>query len=125
MMNLLLIGFGGFAGAISRYAVSGLIYRIFKNPILPYGTLVVNISGCLIIGFLIGLSESRQILSPEIRSLLMIGFLGAFTTFSTFGYETISCLRDGQLFLAGMNILLHFILGMGAVWFGLIISRIV
>jgi CrcB protein len=125
MIKLLLVGTGGFLGSVSRYAVSGLVYRIAGNSHFPYGTLAVNVAGCLFIGFLGGLAESRQLFNPEIRLLIFIGFLGGFTTFSTFGYEVFSFARDGQIAASLSNILLHVILGLGATWGGYAISRLV
>ena len=123
MIKLLLVGSGGFLGSISRYLVSGALYRILEKPVFPYGTLAVNIIGCLLIGLLGGLSEQRQILSAEVRLLLMVGFLGGFTTFSTFGYELFIFARDGQILNSLINMALHVILGFAAVWFGFVISR--
>ncbi len=125
MLKLLLVGAGGFAGAIARYLVSGWVYRFSPlTSALPVGTLAVNVGGCLLIGFLHGLVETRQLLTPETRLLLFIGFLGSFTTYSTFGYETFNLARDGQLAELLLNIALHLLFGLSAVWFGHVISRI-
>ena len=119
----MLVGIGGFIGAVSRYAVGGWVHRWLNSPWFPYGTLTVNILGCFIIGIIGGLAETRQLFSPEIRLLTMVGFLGGFTTFSSFGYESLGLLRDGQF--AGMlwNIGLQVVLGMLAVWLGLNLTR--
>jgi len=85
MNNLLLIGLGGFMGALLRYGVSGFIQNWSKSLTFPYGTLTVNLIGCLLIGIFTQLAESRGIFSPEARSIVLIGLFGAFTTFSTFG----------------------------------------
>jgi CrcB protein len=79
MIKPLLVGTGGFLGSISRYVVSGLVYRILGNPYFPYGTLFVNVMGCLLIGFLGGLADSRQLFNPEIQLFVFIGFRGAIT----------------------------------------------
>ena len=113
MIKLFLVGAGGFFGSVSRYILSGLVYRILGNTYFPYGTLAVNVLGCLLIGFFGGLSESRQLFSPEIRLLIFIGFIGGFTTFSTFGYEVFNFTRDGQIIASLSNILLHIIFGIG------------
>ena len=120
----LLVGAGGFVGAILRFGVSGWVHRLAGFSGFPYGTLVVNVAGCLAIGLLAGLAESRQLLTPETRLLLLIGVLGSFTTFSTFGYETLALVRDGALIRAAANVTLHVGLGLGAAWGGLVLSRI-
>jgi CrcB protein len=89
------------------------------------GTLTVNISGCLIIGFLGGLSETREIFTPEIRALVFVGFLGGFTTFSSFGYEVFFLIRNGQTGAALANLGLQLIFGLSAVWAGFALSRFV
>lgn len=125
MIKLLMVGMGGFAGSVCRYLVSDLGQRLFNNPFFPYGTLTVNAGGCLLIGLLGGLSETRQIFTPEIRALILVGFLGGFTTFSTFGYEIFMAARDGQLTSALTNLLLHLVLGFGSVWMGFSMSKLV
>jgi CrcB protein len=124
MLNILFIGLGGFLGSISRYLIVGLVNRVFPFTVFPYGTLVVNVLGCLLIGFTVGLVEIRQMFRPEIRLFLMIGVLGGFTTFSTFSYETFDLARDGETVRAGMNVFLHIATGFGAVWLGNSLSRI-
>ncbi|WP_457552243.1 fluoride efflux transporter CrcB [Desulfobacula sp.] len=124
MIRLLMVGMGGFAGSVCRYMISGLSHRLFNDPFFPYGTLMVNVTGCLFIGLLGGLSETRHIFTPEIRALILIGFLGGFTTFSTFGYEIFTIARDGQFFAAITNLMLHLILGFGSVWFGFTLSKL-
>ena len=123
MIKVLLVGTGGFLGSVSRYLMSGLAHRIAGQANFPVGTLTVNVLGCLAIGLLSGLAESRQLFSPEMRLLIFIGFLGGFTTFSTFGYEIVSFARDGQLMASLANLMLHLVLGLGAVWTGLALSR--
>lgn len=125
MLKIMMVGLGGFAGSVCRYIISDVSHRVFNASFFPYGTLTVNVIGCLLIGLLGGLSESRQIFSPEIRALILIGFLGGFTTFSTFGYETFTFARDGQVIPALTNLLLHLILGFGSVWFGFSLSKLV
>jgi CrcB protein len=123
-MHAVLVGTGGFVGAILRYAVSGIVQRMAGSSDFPYGTLVVNVCGCLAIGFLAGVAEARQIIDAEARMFLLIGLLGSFTTFSTFGYETLALLRDGALLRAGMNVTLQVGLGLAAAWSGLVFSRL-
>lgn len=124
MVKLFLVGIGGFAGSICRYIISDLSHRLFNNPFFPYGTLTVNVAGCFFIGLLGGLSETRQLFTPEIRALIFIGFLGGFTTFSTFGHEIFTVARDGLFASALANLGLHLILGFGSVWLGFAMSRL-
>lgn len=125
MLKLLLVGSGGFLGSISRYVLSGAVYRILGNPNFPWGTLVVNVVGCLLIGFLGGLAESRQMFTQEARLLIFIGFLGGFTTFSTFGYEVMSFARHGEMLSSLWNVLLHVALGLSAAWLGYHLSKLI
>jgi CrcB protein len=126
MMKLMLIGIGGFFGSISRYLLSGMVQRIFPAAVsFPLGTFVVNISGCLLIGLFSGLVETRQLFTPEIRVMLFIGFLGGFTTFSTFGLESFNLLRDQQYLYAFSNMMLQVVLGVPAVWLGFVMARII
>jgi CrcB protein len=117
MTKLLIIGMGGFIGAIARYSVSGLVHR-YSSSSFPYGTLVVNVLGCLLIGGLLYLSEDRGIIPGHTRWFLSVGLLGAFTTFSTFGYETVELVAGSQLKLAMLNIIGNVVLGIFAVWLG-------
>lgn len=118
MQNLLLIGMGGFMGALLRYGVSGFIQNWSKSVNFPYGTLIVNLLGCLLIGALSQVAETKGVISSEARSFIFIGLLGAFTTFSTFGNDTVNLFREGENLLSYLNIGLHLILGLSAVWLG-------
>lgn len=122
--QVLLVGTGGFVGAVLRYAVSGIVQQSTGSSEFPFGTVVVNVSGCLAIGFLAGVAETRQLLSADVRLFLLIGMLGSFTTFSTFGYETLALLRDGALLRAAANVTLQVGLGLTAAWGGLVLSRL-
>jgi CrcB protein len=125
-MNLLkyfLIGSGGFIGSVLRYWTSVNAYKIFGEK-FPYGTFVVNVLGCLLIGFIVEISENRFLISPEVRSFLMIGFLGGYTTFSTFGYETFALLQDKDYLTALLNIILSVVLCIAAVWIGALIAKL-
>ena len=102
MLKLLVVGLGGFLGAVARYGLSGLVHR-YTSGSFPAGTLVVNVLGCLLIGGLACLVEERQLFTPEARLFLLIGFLGSFTTLSTVGYETFEFLRAGDFGMAGLN----------------------
>jgi CrcB protein len=123
-VHAVLVGTGGFVGAILRYAVSGMVQRTAGSSDFPYGTLAVNVCGCLAIGVLAGVAETRAVIDAEARMFLLIGLLGSFTTFSTFGYETLALLRDGALLRAGVNVTLQVGLGLAAAWSGLVFSRL-
>ncbi len=116
MLAIILVGCGGFIGAVFRYLLSGWIHQLTGNSWFPYGTLAVNITGCIIIGLLAGLAESRGGFSPELRTFLLLGLLGGFTTFSTLSIETISLFQDGRFASAFINVGLHVSLGLTATW---------
>jgi CrcB protein len=118
MLKLLLVGLGGFVGAVLRYLVSGWVQESSGSATLPYGTLAVNVLGCLVIGALSFLADTRGMFSVETRLLVFVGLLGGFTTFSTFGNETLNLLRDGQLLMASFNVTANVILCLAAVWAG-------
>ena len=120
----MLVGFGGFIGSVLRYLASGWMHHIFKTDSFPVGTAMVNITGCLAIGLLGGWTEHLQTFSPHTRLFLFIGLLGGFTTFSSFGYETMALLRDEELFLAFVNVAMHLLLGFAAVLIGFNCSKI-
>jgi len=124
-LNALLVGSGGFAGAILRYALGGVVHRQLPLATFPYGTLCVNLLGCILIGALAGLADSRQLFPPELRTFAFIGLLGGFTTFSTFGFETMALARDGEYLRAASNVGLHVFFGLALCWlaYGLTSSR--
>lgn len=119
----LAVGAGGFVGAVLRYWVSGVVYQVIAAPRLPWGTLVVNALGCFAIGLLGGLVDERGLLTPGTRLFMMIGLLGGFTTFSTFGYETLALLRQQALLAATANVTLQVAACLAAAWGGLTLSR--
>lgn len=125
MLRVLLVGIGGFSGAVLRYAVSGWVHRLAPATGFPYGTAVVNVSGCLVLGLLAGLFEARGAPSPDARAFLFIGLLGGFTTFSTFGYETFYLLRDSQAVPALANVTLHVVASVGALWLGYVAAKLI
>lgn len=124
MKELLLVGGGGLLGSLSRFYLSGWVHRWSGVSGFPLGTLAVNLVGCLAIGLAAGLAESRQLLSAEMRLFLMLGFLGGFTTFSTFGWESFALLRGGEALRAFVNLGLHLVGGLAAVWAGVALSRL-
>lgn len=116
MLNILFIALGGAIGALMRYGISGWVQQWTKSP-FPWGTMVVNIIGCFIIG-ICGALLAGSHLRAEYRPFILIGVLGSFTTFSTFGYETFLLINEEQFTKAGLNILLNNLVGLAAVWIG-------
>jgi CrcB protein len=122
-MNLLLIALGGAVGSVARYGTGTLLLRLTERTLFPWGTLAVNLLGCLVIGYLNGLLDERLI-RPEYRFLAVIGFLGGYTTFSTFGWETAAFLRDRQYLAATAYVLANNVLGVLLVVVGYGLSRL-
>lgn len=118
MRNLLFVGIGGFIGALLRYLLSGYIQNMSQRVDFPYGTLVVNVTGCFLIGIFSQLVEMQWDITSEVRLLILVGLLGSFTTYSTFGNETLTLLQDQRLFLAFVNIGTHLFFGLLAVLLG-------
>lgn len=118
----MLIGIGSFLGGVCRYYSQQIISKFFPSP-LPYGTLSVNIIGCLLIGIIYGLSERGNLLSPEWRLFLTTGFCGGFTTFSTFSYESIALIQDGEFFYLSLYIALSVILGLASTYLGMLVIK--
>ncbi len=112
----------GACGTLARYALSGLVQRAGIG-LLPWGTLAVNVTGCLLFGLVWALAEERLLISGQMRALVLIGFFGAFTTFSTFAFETGQLIRDSEWLYAGGNLLLQNSLGMIAIFAGVAIGR--
>ncbi len=121
MFKIIVIGIGGAIGAFLRYVISGITYKFFDG-LFPYGTLSVNLLGALFIGLLWGISE-KITFSPDLRIFVFVGILGAFTTFSTYTLETLNLLRDGEIKIAMMNILVSNIFGILLVFAGFIASK--
>jgi CrcB protein len=122
MQHILYIAAGGAIGAVLRFGVSNGVYGVFGRS-FPYGTLVVNVLGSLLIGLLSILFIERYTLNPEVRAIFIIGILGAFTTFSTFSMETFNLLENGEFVKALLNILLSVTLCLIATWVGVILGR--
>lgn len=123
-MPLLLIGLGGFAGAVSRYVVDGFVSDRTGGS-FPWGTLVVNVSGSFLLGLLFAMTTERAILPAEIRGPLMIGFIGAYTTFSTYMLESWGLIEGGSWGPALANLGGSVLLGLVAVAAGLVVGRAV
>ena len=118
LYNAAFVGAGGFIGAVCRYFLSGFLQRSAGAMGFPYGTLAVNMIGCLAIGIVVGLIDARQSLHPEFRVFLLVGVLGGFTTYSTFGLETFALLKDAEFLRAVANVMVHVVLGLSLVWLG-------
>ena len=124
MARTVMVALGGVVGCVARYWLAGLVQQL-GNSDFPYGTLAVNILGSLVIGVVMTLSLERGLLSAETRVLLATGFCGGFTTMSTFSYETLALLRDGQAALALGNVGASVLGCTAAVWLGQVLARIV
>lgn len=114
---MLIIAAGGGIGAVLRYLLAGAAQRTVASA-LPVGTMSVNVIGCFVIGLLAAFFAGPQLVRPEWRLALMVGLLGGFTTFSSFGLETIALLNDGQVRAALLNVVLSNVLGLTAAWLG-------
>jgi CrcB protein len=121
-MQWVLVGVGGAVGAMARFGVAEIVQRSGAT-LFPYATFLVNLAGCLVFGALAGWSEFRTPLSPDARALLLVGVLGGFTTFSSFGYETFLLLRQGHVGLASLNAAGQVVLGAVGVWLGWAVVR--
>jgi len=117
-----IIGLGGFLGAVARYAVALWIGQRWGR-IFPFGTFVVNVSGSFCISLFMSLFTEKFMVNPQIRLFLVIGFLGAYTTFSTFEYETGNLIKDGEWFIALANVILSVIAGFVALKLGELIAK--
>jgi CrcB protein len=122
LTKYLLVGVGGFLGAIARYWLGGWISRRM-GTLFPYGTFAVNISGSFLIGLIVTVLTEGGDWNRAWRYLIPIGFIGAYTTFSTFEYETLQSIQDGQFLMAGLNVALSVLLGFAAVWMGVVAGR--
>ena len=122
MVKLLIIGTGGFIGAVLRYLLTGLFQNVSGSAVFPFGTLAVNLLGCFAIGLLSYLAEYRGLFGPETRLFMFIGLLGALTTFSTFGHETYGLIKDARVSFALLNVGIHVLAGLTFVWLGRVLA---
>ena len=122
MTQLFAIAAGGAAGALFRFWVSTGVYSLLGRS-FPFGTLAVNVLGSLVMGFLYVLLLDRMTVAPEMRAALLVGFLGAFTTFSTFSIETLNLIEQADFVKAGLNMLVSVIACVSACWFGVLLGR--
>jgi CrcB protein len=122
MLNILIIGIGGFIGAVVRYLVAVWIGERWGRS-FPLGTFIINVSGSFIIGLLVTLMTERIIENPQWRLFLVVGFLGAYTTFSTFEYETGALLKDGEWLYASLNVVFSVFVGFIALKLGEVLAK--
>lgn len=116
------IALAGSAGALSRYQLEGLVSRHTRGA-FPWGTLVVNLSGCFVLGLLFTVLTERFLPHPDLRAALTIGFLGAYTTFSTFAFESVRLAEDGAPGIALLNVVVSVAAGVAAAWLGIVAGR--
>ena len=123
MQKIILIALAGLVGTLLRYWLSGFVARQYGET-FPWGTMAVNLIGCLVAGAVFFLTEERFLVSPTVRTVILIGLLGGFTTFSSYGLQTFTLLRDGEFGLAILNVITSNILGLFMVWVGNILGRV-
>lgn len=124
LIKILAVGSGGFIGAVFRYLISVFAISRMPESAFPYGTMIANLIGCLLIGFLAGLFETRSWGNPEFRLFIFVGILGGFTTFSTFSHETFLLFENGKLLMSVVNLAVQVAFGLGFVWTGYQLVRL-
>ena len=122
MTKTILIGLAGLVGTLLRYWLAGLVSRQYGET-FPWGTMAVNLIGCFLAGVIFHVTEERFLLNPTLRTIILIGLLGGFTTFSSYGLQTFSLLRDGQFGLATLNVTVSNLLGVVMVWAGYVLTK--
>jgi len=124
LQKYFLIALGGALGSVARYWVGSTIAGRMGTK-FPYGTFVINLTACVIIGFSLTFLAKRVELNPAWRFLIPVGFIGAYSTFSTYEWETLSTIRTGAFFMAALYAVSSLVLGLAAVWFGSLIAEII
>jgi len=124
LKNVILVGLGGGMGSIARFLTQKYLYQWYPHP-FPFGTFLVNLSGCFLIGLFYGLTEKGNLLTPEWRIFLTTGFCGGFTTFSTFAYENINMLKSGDFLYFGLYTAGSLILGIAATFVGIAVLKVI
>jgi len=123
LAKLLILSAGGAIGAIFRYGLGGAVHKV-AGPHFPFGTLFVNVLGCLLIGFLGVFHQEKLFFGPHLKLFLMVGVLGAFTTFSAFGFETFQLAEGDQWVKAGLNVFLNITFSLVGLWCGVQLGRL-
>jgi len=124
MQKTIFIALAGLVGTLMRYWLAGFVTRQYGEN-FPWGTLIVNLIGSFLAGALYHVAEERLLISPTLRTIILIGLLGGFTTFSSYGLQTFTLLRDGQLGLATLNLALSNVLGLLMVWAGYVALKLI
>ncbi len=124
-MKILFIAIAGAVGTLTRYYLGGFVQRLSGSSAFPWGTFSVNMLGCLLFGFIWTLAEERFVISPQARTIILVGFMGALTTFSTFIFDTGSLLRGSQLALAIGNIAVQNVTGLIFLFLGIAAGRLI
>jgi CrcB protein len=122
MQKTISIALAGLVGTLLRYWLSGLVAREYGET-FPWGTMTVNLIGCFVTGAVFQLTEGRFLVNPAMRTVILIGLLGGFTTFSSYGLQTFTLLRDGEFGLAALNIVSSNVFGLLMVWAGYVLSK--
>ena len=121
-MRAIWVGIAGFFGATFRYWLDGWVTRI-TGAGFPWGTFVINMTGCFLIGALTTVLTERVLPHPNVRIAVTVGFIGAYTTFSTFAYESLRQIQDGAVGLALVNVVASVVVGIAAAWIGVVVGR--
>jgi CrcB protein len=116
------IALAGAAGTLCRYGLQGLVQRQSAS-LFPWGTFAVNMAGCFLFGVAWALAEEKSLLTAQVRTVILVGFMGAFTTFSSFAFETVQLMRDAQWLLAAANVVGQNVLGLAALVLGIVMAR--
>jgi CrcB protein len=124
LAKIIMLAIAGALGTLARFGLSGMVQNAAGSSAFPYGTLAVNTLGCFLFGLAWSLAEERLVISPEARVIVLIGFMGAFTTMSTFAFETASLMRDSEWSLAFLNAFAQNTLSIAAVFLGFALSRV-
>lgn len=122
MMKLLLIGLAGLVGTLLRYWLAGVVGRRYGED-FPLGTLTVNLIGCFLAGLLFYLMQERLFVNETLRAMILVGLLGGFTTFSSYGLQTFTLLRDGEFAFAALNLVVSNLVGLLMVWAGYALAK--